>query len=239
MPADASDLEMKSSQRRKLPRWCVAAFLMMGLGTAVFHASLLESAFNILVVDEPAASCRYGLLLTPGPECYDTALSLLAQGAFEQVLVVDRMPRRSVVLGAMPEFDERVETELLARGLGPQQYRVINTQAKTAHQMFQAADEVLRDEAAASCLVISTATQTRYVRTVIDQALPAQHAARYRVRPVETSEAHRNDWWKSRSGVRQVMVNGLRLIFVCCVGPSEVDAADPYEHVMSRALRPG
>ena len=210
--------------------------LIVGIALVVFHSPLLQRAYGILVIDQPSAHSTYGMLMTPGPECYDATARMLADRSFEQVLIVDQKPRRSVVLGAMPEFEERVAKEFVARGITPEQFRVINTEARTLHQLFRQSDSLIAEEHGATCLVISAESKSRYYREIIDQALPAERANHYRVRAITANKVQASTWWRSLHGVRQVMVHGLRLIFVRCFGQSQVDPADPYQHVVSRAL---
>ena len=208
--------------------------LIVGVALIAFHSPLLQSAYAILVIDQGAESSTYGMLATPGPEFYDAATEMLSDGLIEQVLVVDQKERRSVELGAMPQFEDRVAREFEARGVSDSQIRVINTQARTPHQQFRQSDvELERD---ATCLVISAETKSRYYRLIIDQALPQDRANRYRVHAITPEKIHASNWWRSRRGVSKVMVHGLRLIFVQCFGQSEVDPADPYGHVLRRAV---
>ena len=175
------------------------------------------------------------MLVSSGPDCYDATVQLLADGMIEQILIVDKRPRRSVVLGAASKYEDIVAGELAARGVRPEQYRVINTDASTSHDLILESDSVIADEKDSNCLVISAAIRSRYFRKIIDQSLPQQRAARYRVRAITTGNVQASNWWRSRGGVRKVMSNGLRLIFVACIGKSEVDPEDPYQHVVSRA----
>jgi hypothetical protein len=247
MPIEPTDHESRRDQYRNLPRRSIAVLLLVGVGILLLHGQLLALAHALLVAHEPVGHCRYGMLVTPGPESYDATVQLLSRGSFDRVLIVDQKPRRSVVLGAMPALEDRITAELAARGLVPADYRIINTQAQTPHQMFRESDELIRDEnlsppkiptdlAPATCMVISTETKSQYFRTVIDQALPANRSTEYRLHAVETPTATAINWWRSRGGVRQVMVHGLRLIFVTCFGESQVDPTDPYRHVVKRAI---
>jgi hypothetical protein len=233
MPIDYAE---NSNQHRKLPRRSIAVLLVVGICLAVFHSPLLKSVFRVLVVDEPAQRCQYGMLVSTGPDCYDAAAKLLADGSIGQVLIVDQKARRSVRLGALPEYEDRIAKELIARGVSQDQIRVINTQAVVMHQMLRESDRVIRGENDATCLVISTATKSRYFRHLIDQALPADRSDQYRLRAIESRKTDPSAWWKSRSGVRQVMVQGLRLIFVVCFGESEVDPDDPYPQVFNPTI---
>ena len=81
---------------------CLAIFLAAGIGLLVFHPLLLRAAYGMLVVDQPTENCRYAVIATPTPECFDAVAEMVANATVETVLVVDKKPRRTVRVGAFP-----------------------------------------------------------------------------------------------------------------------------------------
>lgn len=205
--------------------------IVVGICLALFHTRLLQAAYEILVVDEPAEGCRYAMLVTRTPQCYDKAAQLLSENQVDQLWIVTEKPLRAVRFGALPPVAELAAKQLAQRGVAPNRYRVITTQAITSHQLFRELDVALAADEHANCLVISTTTLSRYTRNVIDQALAADRADHYRLLAVSPKTLDASNWWRSRDGVRRVLNHGLRLVFVLCSGESEIDLADPYDHL--------
>ena len=211
--------------------------MIAGVGLITLHPVLLAAGYGLLVVDVPSDGCRWAMVTTPTPECYDELADLVNDQQVDEVLVVGQRPKRSVAIGAVPAFATLATRELLSRGVGRDQIRVINTQAMTLHQMFRELDAALRQDTASRCSVLSTATLSRHCRTVIDQSLSPQRASVYQVRAIEPQADDAWYWWRSRTGVKRIMNHGLRTIFVVHRGESRVDRVDRYRHVIRDPIK--
>ena len=144
--SEDSTIQSESSRRRR--RIGLGAFCGMVaiVGLSVFHSSLLQFGYRVLVVDQPIDGCRYAMLMTLTPECFDRAAELLDQDAIERFLIVDKKPRDSMLVGAHP-FDRDVIAEQLAiRDVSGDRFREIETDAITPQQMFRELDQELKRE---------------------------------------------------------------------------------------------
>ena len=234
LPIGEADPPCEPKRGRLLTFWR-AAFVFFGVGAAlmyVFHVQILTAAYDFLVFEDEPTDCRYAIIATPTPECYDAAAELMSNKSIDKILIVQEKPRRSVRAGAYPSAAELADKELTMREVDTAHARLITTQAMNPHQLCRELDAQIGDENA-NCLVLSTTTLSRYHRYVIDQALPENKAANYRVRAVSPGPLVNSNWWKSRTGVRCVLNHGLRLAFVATIGESEVNADDPYENLIS------
>lgn len=230
MSTDSNERANASGRSRNSPfRGLILLTVIVAL--IAFHAQLLRAAYGLLVVDQPPDQFRYLVLDTPSPECFDAAAELLNQSASSEFLIVEMHPRRSVLVGAHPSKRVVAAEQLSERGISRDRYRVIETDAKTPHQMYRELDQQIASDNA-TCLVISTSTMSRHCRTVLDQSLGKQRASRYLLRPVPAEPSDPHSWWKSRGGVRRVLNHGLRLVFVICNGESVLDRTDPYAHLV-------
>jgi len=224
------------SDRRWFPARhpALTVLLVGGLVLAAFHGSILRTVYGILVVDERTEGCRYAMIATPTPECFDAAAEMIADAKVKQILIVEGRPRRTVRVGAIPSNETLWKQDLFARGVIEDRIRTIHTQALTTHQMFRELDTVLDKEQNTNCCVISIATLSRYYRHTIDDALPPTQAARYKLHSVPPKASDASTWWRSRSGVQRIMGHGLRLAFVVLHGESHVDPEDPYQHLTAK-----
>ena len=212
------------------PRVLIAMGLLVGL--LVFHQPLLAAAYRVMVVHEAAGKCSLAMIVTGTPECYDKAAALIQDDAVETVLIVADRPSRSERIGASPKSGDIATNELTKRGVAADRIRLIETQTVTPHQLFREVDKTINALSGELVIVISTSTLSRYHRKVINQALAANRSSSYRVRAVVHKDVDADRWWRSRSGVRDVLNHGLRLAFVTCRGESDIDTDDPYEHLV-------
>jgi len=225
IPAELIDDPNQTSRK---PRWRITATFATIVCLVIFHPWLLQTAYGMLVIDESIANCRLAMVVDPTPECFDAVARMVTEETVDQILIVDRKPRRTVQIEVMPSVERIWTNDLISRGVLPSQIRSIATGSVTSHQMFRELEEELGTELEQKCVVICTSTLSHYYRCVIDSALPTSRACCFRVRAVIPMQGEESCWWRSRSGVRRVMNHGLRLAFVSFKGESDIHFVDPY-----------
>lgn len=195
-------------RRRRRPR------LLAGTAVGLVAAAAGPFAwYHALTFDDGGPTADALLLLDDEPETIAAAARLVADHPGRVVYPLTRSPRQVESLGIVPTSAERIGGGLEAAGVAPDGYRVLTGVSERPGEMIAAADGELRAAGVVNVTALSTATHSRFWRSILDDVLPPRRAAAYRMRPIEDPDIAAHNWFTDRIAAKKFVSRTLRLIW--------------------------
>lgn len=219
---------------------------------AFFHKPILRGLASILVVDE---SSSLGESVSP-PNCilvvegdanavgrHDEAARLCRENGVRRIVLIRFSPEPEVRSGAILPRHTRGRRALASAGVPTETIEVIPGNARNTWEAVRQLQPWLKHRPETRLLVLVDRLRSRHQRTVFDSVLEPSVAARVSVYGLKEPRCNEANWWKSRRGVRSVMVAGLELMHAWCFGESRPNPSDwdpdDYERTLREAIDKG
>lgn len=223
--------------RPRCGRWgCLAVVLVLAACLALWRRPVLQGMAAMLVVDEPApqANC---VLIGGGDGCFDVAAATWRANPSCRVLLMESPPGRLVRLGVLPTVEQTGRRALQARGVPPEAVEVIARRPDGPPTRTGRLEAWLEGHPDDRVLLLCDRFEGRQVRCLLDRGLGPAAAARVAVGGLPDRRYDETNWWRSRQGAKQWVLQGAALAQAwCCGEPEELrEDWDPDEY--ERALR--
>ncbi len=204
-------------------------FVLAGLAF-VFHAPLLRLFIRpITRMDKvnPQAnnlvlfrSCRHSA------RAFDYARDFIAKDSAHRLLVLHDYARRSEAIGAEPSFVNVSLEMLLERGIPRDRIELLGDGTNiTTTEKMATITAWLSSHPDESLLAMVDALKSGRVVTVANCTLTKEHRQRLSILGFELNKADNHIWWKSRSGLKDVLRGQLWLIHYCLFGELRPDTS--------------
>jgi hypothetical protein len=192
----------------------------VGVALAGLHALWLPLLAGVLIVDESAEDCTH-VWLIGGDRCLEEAARLYRQDPQRVILIAESPLERLVEMGLLPAFHELAQRELQNRNVPQQAIRLVRGRPRDGWQAARLMDQALRDQDP-QVLVLCDRFGSRRQRLILNRQLSDSLRARFRVRGLTDRRYDETNWWKSRGGIRTVLLSGISLSHVWWYGePAE------------------
>ncbi|HVJ67838.1 MAG TPA: ElyC/SanA/YdcF family protein [Caulifigura sp.] len=218
-------------RRRKRRRRRIAAITLLGL-LAVFHVPILRGIGSLLIVDD-AAPQPGALLLMSGDGVYRTAEDLVAGNPNAIVLKPEFTKSRLEEMGIWPDRIAEFHRELTRRGIPDSAQVVLRGPVRTEWESIELLDRWLKPDAPMQVTALCDEFQSRRLRYVIDSVLNAR-SRQIGIKALPDRRYDSTNWWKSRAGIRTVILGGISLMTAMFHRPNLAPPPswdpDVYEH---------
>jgi hypothetical protein len=222
-PADVAEVASQGRARRRW-RWLLAAMLLLLI---VLHVPLLRACGRALMAEAPAQGGYDAALILGGDHRLQAAAELVASGQVERIWLIDGRPDYLVVSGILPAGVEVLTDRLTEAGVAFEQIDVLrDPEVDDLPDAVRLLRTHLAAEPEVRLLVICGALSGRHVRFVLNDVLEPQVASRTAILGLPYDRFDVDQWWKSRSGLKQVFSELCSLGFTLAVG-TQPQAAPP------------
>ena len=199
------------------------ALLIAGTLLLIFHAPILRLVMMPLArMDRPDPSARYLLFLRSAKSAdsaYAFAHKFANQDPDNKLLLFHDYVRRAESIGAAPSFLDVSKHLLIERGIPPEQIEVIGQgHAITVTEKFQVAAEWLKQHPDERLLVATQLLRSGKLVDVANATLSKSERARVRVLGFRRPRIEYENWWRSRTGIKEVLRHYLQMIHYWLVG---------------------
>ena len=213
----------------------------------ILHHRILQAAARMVIVDQAAMEFDCLCLLpeagkyVEGDDACLIAARLCHSPQSPRLLLIEPPPNRLVQVNAMPSFRTTMEKEFRRCGIP---WSAVELQPVTADY------DPLKAEAVAAWLkrnpqsrlqILCSRFNSRRWRWLLDSYLTSDEAQRVSVRALPKQEYDETNWWRKRSGIRDLMFGYLTLVYAW-TGSRDCEAelpADPeaYERQFLKCLQ--
>lgn len=223
--------------------WCTVVLAAIAGCAWLWRGTILRAAAELLIVDQPSSRCEWVLIVQGngrGVGRYDEAARLYHEDPSRRVVLIQRFPRPTIRIGAVPAPDAIGRRELAARGVPMKSVTLIPGEADDEWTAAHALQSWLRDRPDGRLLVLCNRFQSGHQRLVLDTVLDPAAAARVSVRGLADRRYDETDWWQSRRGVKELMFAYLELAHARWCGESHAARQawnpDDYERMLQRTV---
>jgi uncharacterized SAM-binding protein YcdF (DUF218 family) len=139
-------------------------------------------------------------------------------------------------MGIWPDRITEFHRELTRRGVPQAQQRVLSGPARSEWEAIELLDRWLVPESRQQVTALCDEFQTRRLKFVVDSVL-RKRAGQVGIQPLTDRRYDSSNWWKSRGGIRTVILNAISLATAAVhrAAPTPPPAWDPDEY--ERSLR--
>jgi uncharacterized SAM-binding protein YcdF (DUF218 family) len=210
-----------ASRRRKLFACAVLAALT---ATAVFHASLLRMVAGVLVRDTAPAQPD-AVVLTWGDGIYDAAARLAEDSRTPVFLKPEYPDSRLEQLGLSGRREDEFARELTRRGIPTTQQEVLTGPCRNDLEVARSIERWLARRPQASVALLCDAFQSRRWQGLLD-SVQRPSSVSLGVYPLVDRRYDVSNWWKSRGGIRTVVLSAISLAVSRINGGATVESAE-------------
>jgi hypothetical protein len=228
-----------SDGKCKRRRWgrCLLVALILGTCLYWFHVPILRSVGGYLVVDEPAATADY-LLILPGVDGRnDYAAQLYHSGSVSRILLAKQYPGRLERMGLQASFVRLTELELASRGVPRDSVTRIAGQVRGTWDLARHLREWLQQQPDVRIVVLCDRFGGRRMRHIFDVTLGAEYAGRVRLTSLADRAYDESDWWKHRLATVDVFQSYVRLAYVRLWGEDREEGREWDPEEFKKTLR--
>jgi hypothetical protein len=183
-------------------RWrSLGAVLLLAL---VFHVPLLRSVGRALMVQEPDGKFD-AVVVLGGDHRMDVVEEMMTADQVHEIWMIEGYPSYLVTAEILPRPIEVATAELTDAGISPE--RLVAIREDEAVGMADFARVVaarIRQAPDTRLLIVCGAFDARYVQWVFDDVLGGRFAGQFSVLGLPYDDFDTNQWWRSRSGLKQV-----------------------------------
>jgi len=225
------------SPRRRRRRWIRWSIIVLFAAVIVFHVPILRGIGRLLIV-ETAQSRPDALLLMSGDGAYTYAANAARTTPAPLILKPEMTKTRLEELGIAPDRIAEFHRELARRGVPDGQRVVLQGEARNQWEALELVDRWLVPGSPQQVTALCDEFQTRRLKIMVDAVLQAR-ASQLGIQPLTDRRFDTTNWWKSRGGIRAVVLGGVSLAIAAIHrgSPAQPTRFDPDEY--EAALKAG
>ncbi len=208
-PSAAPSAEAVVSTRRRRRRRRRAFALAIVAAVLVFHVPILRQVGSLLIVDTPPPRPD-ALLLISGDGMYSRAAQAVLANPDLIVLKPEFTKARLEQMGIWPDRVAEFHRELTRRGVPDGQQVVLRGPARSEWEAADLLNHWLDRHREQQIAALCDEFQTRRLKLVIDSVLKSR-AGQVGIHPLADRRYDSTNWWKSRAGIRAVILGGISL----------------------------
>jgi hypothetical protein len=202
-------------------RWFLAAVLLL----VVLHVPLLRASGNALTAKAPPQGDYDAVLILGGDHRLQTAVELIDSGQVERIWLIDGRPDYLVSSRILPASVEVLRDRLSESGVPESRIDILSDpEVDDLPGAVRLLRTRLTAEPDSRLLVICGALSGRHVRFVLDDVLEPEVASRVAILGLPYDRFDLQQWWRSRSGLKQVFSELCSLGFTLAVGTEPQEA---------------
>jgi uncharacterized SAM-binding protein YcdF (DUF218 family) len=175
----------------------------------VFHARLLQWVGSQLIVDS-APGRPDAVLLTAGDHIYGVAAGYGHENPDVAFLKPEFTKTRLEEMGLWPDRISLFHSELMRRGIPDDRRVVLRGPARNEWEATELLNQWLSGHADQHVAILADEFQTRRIKLVVDSVLKSR-AVQVGIRPLPDRRYEATNWWKSRAGIRTVVLSAISL----------------------------
>lgn len=200
----------------------------------VFVAGLIGLRFaGFLLVSQDGLRKSAYLVVLGGDDCYERAAQLVRRGMARQTLLVEPRPKRLVQMGIVPSWGEYAAAELSASGVPSRQITVVPRAPGDQRDDLALLADWLRarpgarvqagakGEPEVTVTIVCKEFASRSVRCGCRRYLGASAlalSAHVRLFGVRDERYDANNWWRSRTGAKELFLGFIDLAYAASNG---------------------
>lgn len=205
---------------------------------AGFHPAILPSCAWLLITDQRYASVD-GLVIASGDGRYDLASAWVHGAPHRRVLLIHDRPERIVELGIQPSTAELARRELVSQRVSDEQIEVISTKSGNWN-LFGLLADWMEEHPDTRVAVLCERFASHDMRLRIDAVVASDAARRIDIWALPDRRYDEHNWWRSRTGIRQVVLRSIAFAYTWCQGgasdPPETLTIEQYEAVVQKKV---
>jgi hypothetical protein len=202
-------------------KFLLGSIAVVSLVCAVFHRVILRAAVDGLIVDDPVESCAT-LVVVNGDRKYAVAAEMFHQGKIQHVLLPKEPPRPLVACGIIEPHELKVRREITELGVPESAVTITDDPTRGIWEIADVVREQLAANPAESRLaVVADLVQTGRLRYVLEESLSKAELARVRIHAIRDRRYDETNWWRTRTGLRDVTLTYLRYLHNGLIGRPE------------------
>lgn len=199
------------------------------LALAVFHAPLLRVIGETLIA-EPAAGEFDAVLILGGDHRLQAAVELVDAGRAGEIWLIEGRPDYVVSAGILPADAVLLRERLSELGVPASQIEVLSDpDVDDLPDAVRLLGARLGEAPESRLLIICGAMSGRHVQYVLDDVLEPPIAARVDILGMPYDRFEMQQWWRSRSGLKQVFGELCALGFTLGVGTEPQEPPPPVD----------
>jgi hypothetical protein len=203
---------------------------------------ILRGAAAGLVVEDDLPD-RAAAWLVGGEGAFDAAAGFYQEGRSPVILVARPGPDRLVRLGVLPAWETIVEGQLVQRGVPRRAVEFRGAPCRDEWDAARALGAWLAEHPRLDVILLCDRFESRARRVVLRRILGPGPAGRIHFMALPDCRYDENDWWTSRTGVKEFFNAWLGLLYARLVGepPDRAEPWDPdrYESELAKRLGSG
>jgi hypothetical protein len=200
---------------RRHRNWLLAAVLLL----IVLHAPLLRLFGQALMAALPPQGEYDAMLILGGDHRLQAAAELIESGQVERIWLIDGRSDYLVSSRILPASVEVLRDRLSESGVPDNRIDILSDpEVDDLPDAVRLLRTRLAADSDSSLLVICGALSGRHVRFVLDDILEPQVASRIAILGLPYDRFDMQQWWRSRSGLKQVFSELCSLGFTLAVG---------------------
>ncbi|WP_197453491.1 YdcF family protein [Caulifigura coniformis] len=225
------------SPRRRRRRWIRWSLLALFTAILLFHVPILRGIGRLLIV-ETAHSHPDALFMMSGDGAYNYAANAVRNIPGPLILKPEMSKTRLEELGIAPDRIAEFHRELARRGVPDGQRIVLQGEARNQWEALELLDRWLVPGSPQQVTALCDEFQTRRLKIMVDAVLKTR-APQLGIQPLTDRRFDATNWWKSRGGIRAVVLGGVSLAIASIHrgSPAQPTPFDPEEY--ETALKAG
>jgi uncharacterized SAM-binding protein YcdF (DUF218 family) len=225
--------------RRRRRRRIRLVLLVLVAGLVAFHVPILRGIGRLLIVDSAVARPDAVFVLS-GDGLYSKSAQAALANPDLIVLKPEFTKLRLEQMGIWPDRIAEFHRELTRRGVPDRQQKVLYGPARSEWQAVELLDQWLVPGSQQKVTALCDEFQTRRLKLAVDSVMKAR-SAQVGIQPLTDRRYDPSNWWKSRGGIRTVILNAVSLAIASFhrAAPPAVPEWDPddYERSLSSPER--
>ncbi len=189
------------------------------------HRPILRALGGGLVVDqEPPPSCTH-IVVLGGDKRYDVAAKLIGETPKWKLLHLGGKYSRLVEYHVLPPWEDHFKQQMRERGAPEERIEFRGATLQNSWKTVTELNRWLQEQDDAGVVVLCERFNSRCLRYQLDTILSPEHAARVSLLALPDRRYNEQDWWRSRTGLKQFVYAGIDLAATWWFGP-EGEAED-------------
>ncbi len=210
------------SESRVAPRrwrfWLIVTALLCLLPLLASGWGLWVGSDRLAAFDK--ADC---VIVLSGNRRHEISAQWINEGRTPELWIVRRRESLLAKMGIEERDGELDQRRLLALHVPPDQLRIIELDAESAHfpEVLKQLGKHCQDRGMNQIVILCLAHEPRFLRQITDAVLPAEQAERFRFVPLPNDRYVMARWWTCRAGWKDVGHMGHHIVSNWICGPTE------------------